>query len=213
MHCLGFFVYKKRQKHYTGGGQTDKKIDTQLIRSYGTYFRADVLGLAPGNYSITVKPVTATIEGTGTTTSNITVLAHDRNGFAFAGGRIPGGYKIDGTPKNGAVVLYITQNTKNTVSMTVTGATTNPCVGPQTILDGFKKGLDNRPLVFRLIGNITDPTTFYNGDIVIENKNNATGSITFEDVGSDAVVNGWGLRIKTASNIEPVEQLKHSITQ
>lgn len=188
--------------YYTGGGQTDKKIDTQLIRSYGTYFRADVLGLAPGNYTITVKPVTASVEGTGATTSGITVLAHDRNGFAFAGGRVPGGYNTDGTLKSGAVVLYITQNTKNTVSMTVTGATTNPCVGLQTILDGFKKGLDNRPLVVRLIGNITDPTTLYNGDIVIENKNNATGSITFEGVGSDAVVNGWGLRIKTASNIE-----------
>lgn len=188
--------------YYTGGGQTNKKIDTQLIRSYGTYFRADVLGLATGTYTITVKPVTASVEGTGATTSGITVLAHDRNGFAFEGGRIPGGYNIDGTLKSGGVVLYITQNTKNTVSMTVTGATTNPCVGLQTILDGFKKGLDNRPLVVRLIGNITDPTTLYNGDIVIENKNNANGSITFEGVGSDAVANGWGLRIKTASNIE-----------
>ncbi len=188
--------------YYTGGGQTDKKIDTQLIRSYNTYFRADVLGLAPGNYTITVKPVTAGVEGTGATTSSITVLAHDRNGFAFEGGRIPGAYNTDGTLKSGAVVLYITQNTKNTVSMTVTGATTNPCVGLQTILDGFKKGLDHRPLAIRLIGNITDPVTMWGGDIVIENKNNAAGSITFEGVGSDAVANGWGLRIKTASNIE-----------
>lgn len=30
--------------YFTGGGQTNRKIDTQLIRSYGTYFRADVLG-------------------------------------------------------------------------------------------------------------------------------------------------------------------------
>lgn len=188
--------------YYTGGGQTDKKIDTQLIRSYGTYFRADILGLAAGPYTITIKPVTATIEGAGTTTASISVVAHDRNGFAFSDGRIPGGYNIDGTLKSGAVVLYITQNTKNTVSMTVTGATTNPCVGLQTILDGFKKGLDTRPLVVRLIGNITDPVTLWNGDIVIENKNNASSSITFEGVGSDAVANGWGLRIKTASNIE-----------
>jgi pectate lyase len=188
--------------YYTGGGEINKKIDTQLIRSYGSYFRADVLGLAAGTYTLTVKPVMASIEGAGTTTSSISVLAQDRNGFAFAGGRVPGGYNTNGTLKSGAVVLYITQNTKNTVSMTVTGATTNPCVGLQTILDGFKKGLDNRPLVVRLIGNITDPTTMYSGDIVIENKNNASGSITLEGVGSDAVVNGWGVRIKTASNIE-----------
>ena len=188
--------------YYTGGGQTDKKIDTQLIRSYGTYFRADVLGLAPGSYTIKVAPVTANIEGTATTTGSITVLAHDRNGFAFAGGRIPGGYNIDGTLKSNAVVIYITQNTKNTVSLNVTGATANPCIGLQTILDGFKKGSDSRPLVVRLIGNITDLTYMLNGDIVIENKNNAAGSITFEGVGTDAVANGWGLRIKTSSNIE-----------
>lgn len=188
--------------YYTGGGQTDKKIDTQLIRSYGTYFRADILGLAAGNYTITIKPVTASVEGAGTTTASLTVLAHDRTGFAFAGGRIPGGYNLDGTLKSGAVVLYITQNTKNTVSLNVTGATTNPCVGLQTILDGFKKGSDTRPLVIRLIGNITDPVTLWDGDIVIENKNNASSSITFEGVGTDAVANGWGLRIKSASNIE-----------
>lgn len=188
--------------YYTGGGQTDKIIDNQLIRNYGTYFRADVLGLAPGNYTISIKPVTASVEGTGTTTASLTVLAQDRTGFAHADGRIPGGYNIDGTLKSGAVVLYITQNTKNTVSLNVIGATTNPCVGLQTILDGFKKGSDTRPLVVRLIGNITDPVTLWDGDIVIENKNNVSSSITFEGVGTDAVANGWGIRIKTASNIE-----------
>ncbi len=188
--------------YYTGGGQTNKKIDTQLIRSYSTYFRADVLGLIAGTYVVSIKPVTAGIEGAGTTTASLTVLAQDRTGFAFEGGRIPGGYNLDGTLKSGAVVLYITQNTKNTVALNVTGATTNPCVGLQTILDGFKKGSDIRPLVVRILGNITDPITLYNGDIVIENKNNSAGSITVEGVGTDAVANGWGIRIKTASNIE-----------
>ena len=188
--------------YFTGGGQTDKKIDNQLIRSYGSYFRADLLGLAAGNYTVTIKPVIASVEEAGTTTPILSVVAQDRTGFAHTGGRIPGGYNIDGTLKSGAVVLYITQNTKNTVSLNVTGATTNPCVGLQTILDGFKKGADTRPLVVRLIGNITDPATLYNGDLVIENKNNSAGSITLEGVGSDAVANGWGIRIKTASNIE-----------
>jgi pectate lyase len=41
-----------------------------------------------------------------------------------------------------------------------------------------------------------------NGDIVIENNNNPLGSITFEGVGSDATANGWGLRLKKASNVE-----------
>lgn len=130
--------------YYTGQGLTDKKIDDQLIRSYGSYFRADIPGLQAGTYTIKVKPVISGVEGTGTTTGNLTVTAQDRNGFAFAGGRVPGGYKADGTPKDNAVILYITQNTKNTVSATITGATTNPCVGLQNILMQSKK--DRKPV-------------------------------------------------------------------
>lgn len=188
--------------YYTGGGITDRKIDTQLIRSYGTYFRADILGLAAGSYTIKVVPVIGGAEVGGTTSSAVTVVAHDRTGFAYRGGRLPGGYKFDGTLKDNAQIIYITQNTKNTVSMNVTGATTNPCIGLQNILDGFKKGSDSRPLVVRMIGNITDLSNMLAGDIVVENKNNANGSITIEGVGSDAVANGWGIRVKNASNIE-----------
>lgn len=188
--------------YYSGNGLTDRKIDTQLIRSYGTYFRADIPGLKAGAYTLKVAPVIGGVEGTVSTSSEITVLAHDRTGFAFANSRIPGAYKADGTPKDGAVILYITEKNKNTVSMTVTGANANPCVGLQAILDGFKKGNDTRPLIVRLIGQITDPDYMLNGDVVIENKNNASGYITFEGVGDDAVADGWGLRIKNATNIE-----------
>ncbi|MDD4971701.1 MAG: T9SS type A sorting domain-containing protein [Paludibacter sp.] len=188
--------------YYSGNGITDQKIDNQLIRSYGTYFRADVLGLAAGTYSIKVAPVISGVEGTGITTGDLTVGAHDRNGFAFQGGHIPSAYNIDGTPKTGAVILYITENTKNTVSMTVTGATANPCVGLQTILDGFKKGKDTRPLIVRFIGNITDLSYLTNGDLYVSNANNAAGSFTFEGVGDDAVTNGWSFCLKTAANVE-----------
>lgn len=188
--------------YYTGGGFTDKPIDTQLIRSYGTYFRADLLGLSPGNYTIKVVPVTGNVDGTAAVSGSVTVLPHDRNGFAHNNARVPGAYNLNGTLKTNAVILYITQDTKNTVSLNVTGANTNPCVGLQTILDGFKKGTDTRPLVIRLLGNVTDPSYLLNGDAVIENKNIDASSITFEGVGSDALVNGWGIRIKNATNIE-----------
>ena len=188
--------------YYSGNGIINQKIDNPLIRSYGTYFRADVLGLAAGTYTIKVAPVISGVEGTGTTTGNLTVVAHDRNGFAFQGGHIPSAYNMDGTPKTGAVILYITENTKNTVSMTVTGATTNPCVGLQTILDGFKKGKDTRPLIVRFIGNITDLSYLTNGDLYVSNANNASGSFTFEGVGDDAVTNGWSFCLKTATNVE-----------
>lgn len=188
--------------YYSGNGVVNQKIDEQLIRSYGTYFRADVMGLAAGTYTVVVKPVISGVEAAGSSAQNLVVLAHDRNGFAFQGGYIPSAYNMDGTPKPNAVIVYVTQSTKNTVSLTVTGATTNPCVGLQNILFGFKKGKDNRPLIVRLIGNITDLDVMDGGDIVIENKNNASGSITFEGVGDDAVCNGWGVRLKSATNIE-----------
>ncbi|WDF63691.1 pectate lyase family protein [Flavobacterium sp. KACC 22763] len=188
--------------YYTGNGFTDQKIDDQLIRSYGSYFRADIPGLKAGTYTVKVKPVVNGVEGTGATTGNLTVSAQDRNGFAFEGGRVPGGYKADGTPKDNAVILYITQNTKNTISMNITGASANPCIGLQNILYAIKKGKDTRPFIIRLIGNITDMTVMEGGDVVIENANNASSYVTIEGIGDDAVANGWGVRLKSASNIE-----------
>ena len=188
--------------YYTGNGFTDQKIDNQLIRSYGSYYRADIPGLKAGTYTVKVKPVISGAEGTGSTTSTLTVLAHDRSGFAFDSGRVPGGYKADGTPKDNAVILYITQNTKNTISMNITGASTNPCVGLQNILFAIKKGKDTRPFIIRMIGNITDMSVMDGGDVVIENAKNASAYLTFEGIGTDAVANGWGVRLKSASNIE-----------
>ena len=188
--------------YYTGEGITDRKIDTKLIRNYGSYYRADIPGLAAGNYTIKISPVIAGIEGAATVTGDITVLAHDRTGFAFEGGRIPGAYKADGTPKDGAVIIYITENNKNTVSLNITGASANPCIGLQNILYAIKKGKDTRPFIIRLIGNITDMTVMEGGDIVIENANNASSYITLEGIGSDAVANGWGIRLKAATNVE-----------
>jgi len=193
--------------YYSGEGITDKRIDNQLIRNYGTYCRADVLGLNAGTYTIKVVPVISGEEGEGVVTDSLTVEAHDRSGFAFSNGRIPGAYKTDGTVKDNAVIVYITENTKNTDSLEVTGASENPCVGLQTILDGFKKGKDTRPLIVRLVGQITDLSYMLNGDIVIENNKNASGYITFEGVGNDAVADGWGIRVKNASNIEIRDEL------
>lgn len=188
--------------YYSGEGITDKKIDNQLIRNYGSYLRADVLGLKAGTYTLSIKPVISGTEGAATATNPLTVLPHDRTGFAFSNGRVPGAYKADGTVKDNAVILYITENTKNTISLDVTGANANPCVGLQTILDGFKKGRDARPLIIRLVGQITDLDVMHNGDIVIENNNSAASYITLEGVGDDAVADGWGIRIKNASNVE-----------
>ena len=191
--------------YYSGEGVVNKQVDDYLIRSYGSYFRADIPGLKAGNYTITVKPVVLGIEGAGATTSTLTVLPQDRTGFAFHGGRVPGGYKADGTPKDNAIILYITQKSKDSVPFNVitkSNGGTTPYVGFQNILYGIKKGYDTRPYIFRLVGNITDATTMEGGDFVIENDNNANSYVTVEGIGDDATANGWGIRIKNGTNVE-----------
>lgn len=188
--------------YYSGNGIVNKKIDDQLVRCYGTYYRADLLGLAAGNYTVSIAPVVNGVEGSATTTSSIEVMPHDRTGFAHSNGRIPGAYNMDGTLKDNAVVIYITEENKNTLPLFVIGASSNPCVGLQAIFDGFKRARDTRPLCVRLVGTITNPSNLYSGDIVIENGNNANASITVEGVGSDAMIRGWGIRLKSASNVE-----------
>ena len=191
--------------YYSGEGVVNKQVDDYLIRSYGSYFRADVLGLKAGNYTITVKPVVLGIEGVGSTTSTLTVLPQDRTGFAFNGGRVPGGYKADGTPKDNAIILYITQKSKDSVPFNVitkSNGGTTAYAGFQNILSGIKKGYDTRPYIFRLVGNITDATTMEGGDFVVENDNNANSYITVEGVGDDATANGWGIRVKNGTNVE-----------
>lgn len=192
--------------YYSGGGFTSKQIDNKLIRSYGTYFRADIPGLKSGEYIITVKAVNNNgVEFEETTSSSITVLKHDRTGFAFANNRVPGAYKTDGTLKDDALVVYVTEKSKDTVSLAVKinskgGQTTFS--GLQNILYGFKKGYDNRPLAIRFIGQITGMSVMEAGDIVIENNNNSNGCITLEGIGDDAVADGWGIRVKNADNVE-----------
>lgn len=184
------------------GGKTIQKLDNPLIRSYGSYWRADAVGLKAGSCALRVVAFVDGKEQSAASTGDLEVLAHDRAGFAFAGGRIPGAYQPDGTPMPGSVVVYLTEGTKNSVSLNVTGASSNPCVGIQNILYGFKKGKDTRPLIIRVVGQVAKASVMDGGDLVIENANQATGHITLEGVGDDAVADGWGVRLKSASNIE-----------
>lgn len=190
--------------YITGQGVNNVKIDDQLIRNYGDYFRADIPGLKAGNYTMRVSTVVDGIESPSTVSEPVTVKSFDRSGFAFTNGRIPGAYKADGTLKDNAVVIYITENTKNTVEYSVKTSSSGytNCIGFQNILDAFKKGQESRPFVFRLVGQITDFATMYNGDIVVENKSNHNNPITIEGVGNDAVADGWGIRLKGAASVE-----------
>lgn len=180
------------------------QIDDPLIRSYGSYVRADIPGLSAGSHSIKVIPVISGSEGSSAT-ATVSVKSHDRTGFAFNNSRIPGAYKKDGTLKSGAVVLYVTEKTKDSVTLDVvtnSKGSTKTCKSFQGILNCYKKGYDTRPLDMRFIGNVTVSDSLQAGDMLIDLGNSDSASVTIEGIGSDAVANGWGIRIKNAQNVE-----------
>ena len=191
--------------YYSGAGASNVKVDASLIRKYGSKFRVDAVGLKAGDYTLKVVSVKGGKEGASTTSKTISVKSHDRSGFAFSNNHIPGAYNSDGTLKKNAVVLYVSESTKNTVKLDVVtsskGATTE-CVGLQNILTALKKGYETRPLAIRLIGNVTDPTDTDHGDIVIDMGKKEGMSVTLEGVGNDATANGWGIRVKNAQDVE-----------
>ncbi|SHK36798.1 MULTISPECIES: pectate lyase [unclassified Fibrobacter] len=191
--------------YYSGAGASDVKVDAPLIRKYGSKFRVDVVGLKAGSYTLKVASVKGGKETASTTSKSLEVKAHDRAGFAFSNGHVPGAYNADGTLKSGAVVLYISESTKNTVKLDVVtsnkGAVTES-VGLQNILTSFKKGYDKRPLVIRLLGNVTDPEVTDKGDITIDMGKKEGLSMTVEGIGNDATANGWGFRVKGTQDLE-----------
>ena len=190
---------------YSGNGASNAKVDAELVRKYGSKWRVDVPGLKAGDYTLKIASVKGGKETASATTKTLSVKAHDRSGFAYSNGRLPGAYKKDGTLKDGAVVIYVSESTKNTVSLDVItsskGATT-ACKGLQAILAGYKKGYDTRPLDIRIIGNVTDPDSTDKGDILVDLGKKEEPSLTIEGVGMDATANGWGIRIKNAQNVE-----------
>ena len=155
-------------------------------------------------YQLRVVPVVDGNENTSLalTTDPLTVAAHDRSGYAFVNGTSSGAYNENGTLKSGAVVVYVTNENKDSVQATIGGQTVT---GLSNILSKTYTKNMTTPLCIRFIGNITDltggGTAFDKGDLLVENNNNNVG-ITLEGIGKDAVINGFGIRIKNATNIE-----------
>ncbi len=192
--------------YYKSTSATDyTKVDTPLIRNYGDYARVDILGLTAGDYDVKIHAVNDGTESSEFSEASISVASHDRSGYAFTGTTTPGAYNKDGTLKDNAVVIYLTDKTKETVTMDVVTGNKNKTetkVGIIEILLGYKKGYETRPLAIRVVGEVKDWAVLNSdkntkGDLVIENKNSTVG-ITMEGVGEDAVANGWGLRFKNA---------------
>lgn len=183
----------------------DKKIDAQLVRQYASYYRADVLGLKAGTYSVKVVPVNA--EGTeitgANTASNLVVKSFNREGFAHFKYDGVGAYNNDGTLKAGAKVLYITAKTAKTVSTTVNTGKSETITGLQSIIDAYSKGKDKTPIAFRIIGKVSlsDLDHISSSAEGLQIKG-AKMNMTFEGVGDDATVYGFGFLLREAESVE-----------
>lgn len=183
----------------------DKKIDAQLVRQYKSYYRADVLGLKEGTYSVKVVPVNAEgkeIAGANTA-SNLVVKSYNREGFAHFKYAGVGAYNNDGTLKAGAKVLYITAKTAKTVSTTVNTGKQETVTGLQSIIDAYSKGKDKTPIAFRIIGkvNLSDLDHISSSAEGLQVKG-AMMNMTFEGVGDDATVYGFGFLLREAESVE-----------
>ena len=191
-----------------------EQLDNELIRRYkdgtASYWRADAVGLKAGKYHFRIVPIINDQNDSSKQFDSdvINVQAHDRTGFAWVDGEITGAYNMDGTLKENANIIYITEETKDMVSLEVqtsSSGKTETAQGLQNILDLYKKGYDQTPLVIRVIGKVTDPSTLDNGDIVISGSGSdkrINCGITLEGIGEDATLYGYGIRIKNATNVE-----------
>ena len=209
--ATGYNVYIHNEVEQTNNYE---QLDNELIRKYqdgsNHYWRADAVGLKAGNYKFKVVPIIDGKEDTSKQfeSENIVVEAYDRTGFAWVDGETTGAYNMDGTLKDNANVIYVTEDTKDTVSLDVQTSSSGKvenAKGIQNILDLYKKGYESKPLDIRFIGKVTDPSTLEGEDLVISGSGASkriSCGITLEGIGQDATLYGYGIRVKNASNVE-----------
>ena len=203
--CDDYHVYYKKT---TDSNAQYKQIDSQLIREYPSNYRADVVGLAAGNYTIKVVPVYDDTEfSSGSAEENVVVSAHDRSGFGFSKNSTyktaSGAYNDDGTLKSNAKVIYVSANNAKTVTCTINGTETK---GIQAILEAKQKG-DTTPLAIRFIGLVTKNDLDYiastDEGLQVKGKNAyAEMNLTVEGIGEDATCKGFGFLIRNCGNVE-----------
>lgn len=132
------------------------QIDGELVREISANkMRADVVGLKAGNYTLKIEA------GGRTVTQNVAVTAYDRSGYAHfdadANGQTyadgVGAYKNDGTPKDGAQIIYVSEATKNSVKATIEGKS---YTGLIAILQAVPKS--TKPVIIRVLDTIKAAT-------------------------------------------------------
>lgn len=199
------------------------RVDSQLIRQISNdTARADIVGLKGGaKYDFKITPSS----GNEITLSEVTVNEYDRSGFAhFNYSDGVGAYKDDGTLKDNALVIYVTDENKNTVSLTYggltvtgignilnsvgqdtgNGTTSNGGTRPNTNGGIIKKlADDNIPLVVRFIGCVSDSGLYRKATFNAASTPEIDGLTIYDstDHGGSVGDNGHMARIKSGKDI------------
>ncbi len=207
----GYHVYVK------GGSLADYTLlDAQLVRNYGSYGRADAVGLkAAADYRFRIVPTDSQgheISTAATETSTLSVAPYDRSGFAhFNHTDGVGAYHDDGTLKPDARVVYVTRDNAKTVALDIIsdkkGTKTTTYTGIQQIIYGYQKGYDHRPLSIRLLGTIEKEhcDELLSSAEGLQVKGSAAYqpmNITIEGIGDDATLRGFGLLVRNCASVE-----------
>ena len=183
--------------NYKESDMSFEEVNNNLIRLIGAdTIRVDVLGLSKGDY---VLKVVSSIDNKTVYSNKISVSNYDRSGYAHFSYALDatsidvsngiGAYTNDGVLKSGAVVVYVTDETKNTVTATIGGKT---YTGLSAILQAQSNS--SVPLDIRLIGSINAAT--WN---TIDYKTSSTTTITPSDV---IGANGIALELKNYTESE-----------
>jgi pectate lyase len=207
----GYHVYVK------GGPYSDyTKIDHQLVRNYGTYGRADVVGLPAGTYSLKVVAVNGSgveVSSTACETGALEVKNYNRDGFAhYNATEGIGAYNNDGALKTGARVIYVTKNNFNTCTLEVikdNKGNKETYTGLGEIFQAKQKGYDATPLSVRIIGEISTKDAasaqLKSDEQGLQLKGNSETTemnVTLEGIGDDATFNGFGMTFYNGTKVE-----------
>ncbi len=209
------------------GNDAEYLIREAASKGYG---RVDIPGLKEGTYDLRITASDKNVYER----KNISVIAFDRSGYAHWTPAGPetyndiGGYNNDGTPKSNAIVVYVTDENKDTVAIpgyedhpdisykNKDGATwTRGTKGIGNILNNnytfIKEVTDAHPLIIRFIGKVTLPknlTPYNMKDVALGGSKGDNGNlaitkygknITLEGIGDDAEINGWGFTFSQTS--------------
>ncbi len=114
-------------------------VDSQLIRVVDGQTRVDVVGVTEGKYDLKIV-----IASKDVVLEDIAVEAYDRAGYAFFNyDKGIGAYDLDGTLKDGALVIYVTDENKNDISNDAyVYSEATKSVAPVSIDKYFQSGTD-----------------------------------------------------------------------